>query len=74
MPSLRSRLSLFIHIHTAEKSDFYSASVDVAIRLKDDWDRLLSDAGFAGVEYFGGFDFSAYDKGSSRRLIVIARK
>jgi len=68
------KVNIFDFVHTEERCDFYTASVNVAIRLKHDWERLLSEAGFTNVEYFGGFDFSVYDKELSRRLIVVAQK
>ncbi|AFM23350.1 class I SAM-dependent methyltransferase [Desulfomonile tiedjei] len=68
------KVNIFDFVHTEENSTFYAASVNVAIRLKDDWDRLLSKTGFNNVECFGDFKFSTYDKESSRRLIAIAQK
>lgn len=68
------KVNIFDFIHTEDRCAFYSTSVNVAIRLKDDWDRLLSKAGFTKVEYFGDFRFFAYDKQSSKRLIAIAQK
>ncbi|MDQ7792678.1 MAG: class I SAM-dependent methyltransferase [Clostridia bacterium] len=68
------KVNIFDFIHTEEKCTFHSESVSVAIRLKDDWDRLLSETGFANVEYYGDFGFSVYDKESSQRLIAVAQK
>ena len=48
-------------------------TVNVAIRLKNDWERILSDVGFSKVQYFGDLDFTPYDKDTSRRLIAVVR-
>jgi glycine/sarcosine N-methyltransferase len=42
--------------------------------LGDDYVRLIRGAGFAGVELLGGFDGGVYDRGESRRLIVVAER
>lgn len=42
--------------------------------LGDDYVRLIRGAGFAGVELLGGFDGGVYDRGESRRLIVVAKR
>jgi SAM-dependent methyltransferase len=68
------KVNIFDFIHTEERCAFYSTSVNVAIRLKGDWERLLSNAGFTNTKYFGDFRFSPYDKQSSRRLIVVSQK
>ena len=62
------KVNIFDFIHTEERSGFYATSVNVAIRLKADWDRSLAGTGFNNVEYFGDFHFSPYDKQTSRRL------
>jgi len=68
------KVNIFDFIHTKKKFGFYASSVNVAIRLKDDWVRLLSKTGFRNAEYFGDFNFSEYDKQSSQRLIAVAQK
>jgi glycine/sarcosine N-methyltransferase len=67
------KVNIFDFVHTEEMCGFYTTSVNVAIRLKDDWDRLLSETGFDNVEYFGDFKLSVFDKQSSRRLIAVAQ-
>jgi len=67
-------VNIFDFIHAEEKFGFYASSVNVAIRLKDDWGRLLSEVGCSNVDYFGDFKFSEYDKKSSQRLIAVAQK
>lgn len=64
----------FDFIRTYDIPDFKHSSFRIRIRLKDDWDRVLSEAGFMKVDYFGDWEFSPYDKKSSKRLIAIAQK
>jgi len=42
--------------------------------LRDDQERLLREAGFRSVEFFGSYRGEPYDKSTSRRLIAVARK
>lgn len=42
--------------------------------LKDDQERLLAEAGFRSVEFYGGFSFEPYDTSSSERLVTVARR
>lgn len=44
------------------------------VLLGADYERLLSEAGFAEVRLLGGYDFAAYDAETSDRLIAVARK
>lgn len=67
-------VDIFDFIHTEEFSDFLHSSVQIRIRLLDSWDQLLGETGFDNVEYHGDWDGSPYDKESSRRLIVVAKK
>jgi len=67
------KVNIYDFVHTKDRCAFYSTCVNVAIRLKDDWDRLLSEAGFTEIDYFGDWRHSAYDKRSSKRLIAVAR-
>jgi len=41
--------------------------------LRDDYTRLLQEAGFQSVVCYGNYDFEPYDVEASRRLIVVAR-
>jgi SAM-dependent methyltransferase len=61
-------------IHTEDASDFEVASVHIRIRLQDSWTRILREAGFGQVNFFGDWDASPYDKESSQRLIGMAQK
>jgi SAM-dependent methyltransferase len=68
------KVNIFDFIHTEDNCSFHNTSVNIAIRLKDKWEILLSEAGFTSVDYFGDWELSEYDKQSSRRLIAVARK
>ena len=66
-------VNIFDFIHTADTSDFQHFSIKIRIRLLDSWRRLLREAGFDDVDFFGDWDSTPYDKESSRRLITVAR-
>lgn len=68
------QVNIFDFVHTEENCEFHNTTVNIAIRLKNDWERILSDVGFSNVQYFGDIDFTPYDKDTSRRLIAVARK
>ncbi|MGQ9553764.1 MAG: hypothetical protein ACUVWR_06610 [Anaerolineae bacterium] len=42
--------------------------------LRDDHERLLWEAGFAAVDFYGDYSFTPYDKATSRCLITVARR
>ncbi|NPV07910.1 MAG: class I SAM-dependent methyltransferase [Anaerolineae bacterium] len=44
------------------------------VLLRDDYARLLDEAGFAAVHFYGGYGFQPYDRNESRRLIVVAER
>lgn len=67
-------VNIFDFIHTADTSDFKHCSVRIRIRLRDSWNEILREAGFDEVEFYGDWDATPYDKESSRRLIVVAKK
>lgn len=66
--------NIFDFVHTQEITDFHYTTVRIRILLQDSWEKLLSEAGFVSVEFFGDWESSPYDKESSRRLIVVAQK
>jgi len=49
-------------------------NADLTVLLRDDQERLLKDAGFLRVDFFGGYDFSLYDKAISQQMITVAQK
>jgi glycine/sarcosine N-methyltransferase len=42
--------------------------------LRDDYERLLAAARFGTIDFYGSYQFAPYDKETSDRLIVIARR
>lgn len=67
------RVNVLDLIHDGLKNEFYASKFDIAIRLKDDWDRLLDGIGFSDIQYYGDYEFNDYDKESSHMLLVVAR-
>jgi glycine/sarcosine N-methyltransferase len=63
---------IFDFIHTQETCDVQHVTVRLRIRLQDSWNQVLREVGFADVAFFGDWDGTPYDKGSSRRLIAVA--
>ena len=53
---------------------FKAESFEYRVLLRDDYDRLLTRAGYRDRWYYGGFDRSPYDPQTSERLVVVARK
>lgn len=68
------KVNIFDFVHTEEQHGFYATAVNLALRLKDAWDRSLSKAGFKNVDYFGDYRFTTYETQTSRRLIAVAQK
>lgn len=60
--------------HTQELSDFRVYSVRYRILLQNDYERLLREAGFSKIEYYGDWNFSPYSKEDSELLIVIGTR
>lgn len=65
---------IFDFIHSETERDFKHNLFRIRIRLKDDWERILRQAGFKKAEFYGDWKFTSYDKENSRRLIVVAHK
>jgi SAM-dependent methyltransferase len=61
-------------LHTEGEQVFDVASVTYRVMLRDDYERLLSQAGFAGRHYYGNYLSEPYDKEHSNRLIVVAQR
>ena len=49
-------------------------SAELTVLLRDDQERLLKAAGFRRVDFFGGYDFSPYDKTASNQMIAVAHR
>jgi hypothetical protein len=41
---------------------------------RDDYEKLLAQAGYRDRHYYGTYSFDPYDEEHSDRLIVVARK
>jgi len=61
-------------IHTDDTSDFIPSVVRIRIRLQESWRHVLGEAGFDQVQFLGDWEFTQYDKETSRRMIVVAQK
>ena len=61
-------------LHTEERQVLDFARVTYRVLLRDDYERLLSQAGFAQRHYYGNFLCEPYDTEHSNRLIVVAQR
>ncbi len=56
------------------KWNYRAEATDLRPIFTDDLRRLLQEAGFASMEFFGDYDHNPYDKQESSDLIVVARR
>ena len=49
-------------------------SAELTVLLREAQQRLLEEAGFRSVDFFGTFEFAPYDEETSDRLITVARR
>ena len=70
----KARYNILDIFHSHNQSDLKVWSAELHVLLRDDQERLLKQAGFRKVDFFGAFDFSAYDKETSNSLITVANK
>ena len=68
------KVDIFDFTHTEDCYDFNHTNVQIQLRLKADWDRILDQAGFKNITYFGDWAFTRYDKEKSKRLITVSQK
>jgi glycine/sarcosine N-methyltransferase len=62
-------------VHTEEDRDFKEWSMKYPrVYLRDDLEKLLKAGGFERVDFYGGYGYEPYDKGTSARLIAVAFK
>lgn len=70
--------TLTIHVldlvHEEQNQAFQTYDFTYRVLLRDDYDRLLSAAGFGERWYYGSYNLEPYDKESSHRLIVVAQR
>jgi ubiquinone/menaquinone biosynthesis C-methylase UbiE len=60
--------------HGEERRGLEVWSTELTVLLQADQQRLLEQAGFRSVEFFGSFAFDPYDRATSTRLIAVARR
>ena len=65
-------VNIYDFTHTEDTCDFQQSSVQIRIRLLDSWKRILREAEFQQMDFFGSWEGATYDKESSRRLIAVA--
>ena len=68
------RYSILDVIRDRDGSQLHVWTTDGHILLRDDRERLLTEAGFSSIEFYGTYDLQSYDKRESNRLIAVARK
>ena len=68
------RYTILDVVHSETGGQLHVWTTDGHILLRDDQERLLSEAGFSSVDFFGTYDFQPYRKQESLRLIAVARK
>lgn len=59
--------------HSKERQGSSQHDIVYRILLDDDYQKLLSQAGFKNISIYGDYDFTPYSK-QSRRLVVVAQK
>ena len=68
------RYTILDVIHSEAGGELHVWTTDGHILLRDDQERLLKEAGFSSVDFFGAYDFQPYHKQKSLRLVAVARK
>jgi len=63
----------FTHDAHACNYDFSHSEFKIRIRLLEEWRKIFQTAGLA-AEYFGSWEAEPYDRGQSRRLIMVAKR
>jgi ubiquinone/menaquinone biosynthesis C-methylase UbiE len=66
-------IKIFDLVHTSNENELFVNNFKVKIRLYDDWLKIIEKANL-NAEIYGNWDFSQYNKESSKRLIIVARK
>ena len=74
MEDSQMAVHIFDFIHTETERDFRHFTFRLRNRLQDEWRQMLDQTGFEKIEFFGGWDFTPYDKDASMRLIAVAEK
>ncbi len=66
-------VNIFDFTRTAKAFDIKHHKVRIRIRLMDSRHDILKKAGFVKVDFYSDWNFTSYNKESSKRLIVVAR-
>ncbi|MFC1799907.1 class I SAM-dependent DNA methyltransferase [Candidatus Eisenbacteria bacterium] len=70
-----ARFNILDLFHETERTEFKVWTKEYGrILLKDDHEKLLAEAGFSSIEFYGSYGFAPYDKTSSDLLICVARR
>lgn len=70
----RARFNILDIFHGNEASGLKVWSADIYPLLRDEQEALLKATGFRVIDFYGAFDYSPYDKETSRSLITVAYK
>lgn len=70
----RARYNVLDILHQEAHDALKVWGTDYYILLQEDLERLLQQAGFRAVEFFGSYGFNLYDREASNRLIAVAQK
>lgn len=68
------RYNILDLLHDPGGTELKTWSAELTVLLQDDQERLLKVAGFRRVDFFGGYDFSSYNKEASNQMITVAQK
>lgn len=66
-------VNIFDFVHSEEENDFSHNKINISIRLFDEWETILRILNLDCM-YYGDWLFNQYDKQSSMRLIMVAKK
>jgi len=66
-------VNVFDILHKENQNDFKHSRFEIRIRLYDDWREILKETNLV-ADYYGYWDRESYNKTSSRRMIIVARK
>jgi len=70
----RTRYNILDMFHGEKESGLKVWSIDLFILLKEAQGKLLKEAGFGHVDFYGDYFLTPYDTETSRQLITVARK
>jgi len=69
---------LTIHVldlfHSAKRTESNQYDIVNKILFDKDYKRLLEQAGYSGIHFYGDYQMNAFENDTSRRIIVVAEK